>query len=169
MLDLNFAQMVLLMVQHDEQGAMGLILNRELDASVELVWKEISDGPCPSEAKLYRGGPVAGLVSALHGDEDLSQLPIAPGLHFTAAEDHIRALLERDASPLRLFVGYAGWSAGQLESELAEEAWLTIPAKPEDVFSTPEDVWARMVKIIPRANAYPGVPRDIIPIDPSAN
>jgi putative transcriptional regulator len=169
MLDPNFEQAVLLMVQHDEQGAMGLILNRPLEATVELVWKEISSAPCPCEAPLYRGGPVAGLVSALHGEPDLAQLDISPGLHFTAAEEHIRALMERDASPLRLFVGYAGWAAGQLEGELAEDAWLSIPARPDDVFSTPEDVWARMVKIIPRAQAFPGVPRDLIPTDPDVN
>lgn len=171
MLDPNFARSVLLIIQHDEQGAMGLVLNRELDATVDLVWQEIAEAgeECPCVGPLHRGGPVAGLVSALHSDPDLAQLPVSEGLHFTAAEEHIRRLMERDAQPLRLFVGYSGWSAGQLENEMAEDAWLTIPARPDDVFVPAEDQWARLVKIIPRARAYPKVPRDLIPTDPDVN
>jgi putative transcriptional regulator len=143
--DPNFARAVVLVLDHDEDGALGVVLNRAsgvpvretLDDWVELVADPpvvFGGGPVEPTAVVALGRAVAGIPTdgstAILERIQLVDLDTDPVL---AATD-----LER----LRIFAGYAGWAPGQLELEIAQGAWFTVDAEPHDVFTAdPSGLW----------------------------
>lgn len=142
--DPNFRRAVVLLCTHDEQGSFGLVLNRPLEAAVaDLLpeWRDMVSAP----HVLFAGGPVERAQAFALG---LSG--IAAGESWWTVVTGEVGLLSLDSDPVRfsavedvrLFAGYAGWSAGQLELEVAEEAWFVVDGLPRDVFTTrPERLW----------------------------
>lgn len=120
--DPNFARSVVYVLEHNERGTLGLIINRPLDIAIGELW---SDCPSPwrDQRRCGDGGPVErdkGLV--LHGDIDLPDaMPLGAGL---AVGGDTAALDPGDPLGPRLFLGHSGWSEGQLDSELAIGSWL---------------------------------------------
>lgn len=168
--DPNFARTVVLMVAHDENGALGLVLNRSLGVPIVKLAQEVTKEPTPREGMLYRGGPCESAVMVLY-DQDANISPeggsdVTAGLRFTGHASTIESLLRSADGDVRFFIGYSGWSGGQLEGELAEEAWLTLPARAEHVFSDPDLLWE-----MARAELVLGgrVNPAIIPPDPNVN
>jgi putative transcriptional regulator len=144
-----FARTVVLICQHDAEGAFGLVLNR---ASGEAVGERIvanlpeSLKGCP----LYLGGPVQpSALSFLHSDAFLVDGDVMPNLSLGHSIDSLIELGET-LSPTRkikMFAGYAGWSPGQLEGEMKRKAWLTHPASLELVFDRPpEQLWQEILR-----------------------
>lgn len=148
MLDPSFFKTVVLMVEHGENGAMGVVINRPSDIAVShalsghLNVNHLGD-------PVYFGGPVepAGLI-VLHDRDDLSESDaVIPGVYVPTRadvfEEVIRAAEEDQGSTtFRVYSGCAGWSRGQLESELERGDWYLIPADSELVFSTdPYSIW----------------------------
>ncbi len=147
--DPNFHRAVALVCQHDEQGAMGLVINRvadytlgELLAQMDIVSRDLA----LAETGVIAGGPVQperGFV--LHDDPRSwnSTLRLAPGLAITTSRDILDAMARGDGPAHALVaLGYAGWGAGQLEAELAQNSWLTVPADDAILFRTPlADRW----------------------------
>jgi putative transcriptional regulator len=139
-----FHRTVVLICQHDEDGALGLVLNRPSGQSVgEML---LADLPEPlRELPLFLGGPVQpGALSFLHSDSYLPDANVLPNLALGHSLDTLVEIGESFSGTrkLRLFAGYAGWSAGQLEEELRRESWLTHPASLDLVFdSDPERLW----------------------------
>lgn len=134
MLDPNFRRSVLLISSHDEtDGAIGLILNRPLDKRVsELVTDPTSEAL--AEVPVFLGGPVGTnqlIFATLDWDRE-SGLSLNAHVNL----DQVDQLAEEDRSALRAFVGYAGWTAGQLEDELRQNAWVV--QKPDRTALTPE-------------------------------
>lgn len=167
--DPNFSRGVTLLCQHGPEGAMGLIVNRvssyRLGDILQQMDVESGDAALAAEPVLL-GGPVQperGFV--LHdpaGARWDSTFEVSPRLHLTTSRD-ILVAMARGEGPKRALValGYAGWSAGQLEGELQEDAWLTVPADPVILFETPiEARWegaARLVGVdLNRLTAYSG-------------
>lgn len=147
--DPNFHRAVVLMVRHDaEEGALGVILNRPSRTPVREVWKEVSESPCQSDACLHLGGPVAGPLMAVHGDAELSEIEVAPGVYFCADLESLQRLLSLDDQPMKLFVGYAGWSPGQLEAEIEQGSWRAAPADAGQVFDSGDMLWERLLRQI---------------------
>ena len=134
--DPNFCRSVILLVQHDERGSLGLVLNKPLDVTVRKAWKQLSQSPCQVEGYLYRGGPCEGVLMALHTDVEASDVEVMDGVHFSTTKDAIEHLVGHAAGSVKLYVGYAGWSPGQLENELSDGAWLTLPATSTRVFDS---------------------------------
>ncbi|MEJ5915021.1 YqgE/AlgH family protein [Pseudokineococcus sp. 1T1Z-3] len=147
----DFRRSVVLVLDHDGAGALGVVVNRPLPVRVDAVlppWQEHVSAP----ARLFRGGPV-GLDSALglvvvpgDGPEPVGVRRIlgAVGLVDLDADP---AGVVRSASGLRIFAGYAGWSPGQLEGEVAEGAWVVVDAEPGDAVSArPQDLWADVLR-----------------------
>ncbi|WP_051239679.1 YqgE/AlgH family protein [Arenimonas composti] len=142
--DPNFHRTVTLICQHDESGAMGLVINRDADCTVgELLSQLKIDGGDRNlrETGVIAGGPVQrdrGFV--LHDDPRSwpSTLRFGDGLAVTTSRDILDALARGDG-PANVLVtlGYAGWEAGQLEDELAQNSWLTVPAERAILFRTP--------------------------------
>lgn len=139
-----FHRTVVLVCQHDAEGAFGLVLNRESgnkvgDALVADLPDRIKDLP------VFVGGPVQpGAMSFLHSDVFLPNANVLPNLGLSHSLDDLVELGDSfsPTQQFRLFAGYAGWSPGQLEDEMRREAWLTHPADLELVFhAEPLKLW----------------------------
>ena len=141
LVDPNFRETVVLMVHHDADGALGLVLNRPSEMSLSELWEKIADASCQSEQFLYVGGPVEGPLMALHTHQDLSEVEVLEGVHFSVQKENLNEIVTRDDASFRLFVGNAGWAGGQLESELEQGSWFTMKAEPSHVFAPGENLW----------------------------
>lgn len=139
-----FQRTVVLICQHDAEGAFGLVLNRPTGSNAaETVLTEVPENL--KSAPVYLGGPVQpGALSYLLTDSFVPDANVLPNLTLGHSLDTLLELT-REYSPtqqIKLFAGYSGWSPGQLEDEMKREAWLTHPASLELVFETaPEQLW----------------------------
>jgi putative transcriptional regulator len=144
--DPNFRRTVVLIGHHDEEGAVGVVLNKPLEAIVEEVAPPLSTLVHPGET-LFSGGPVqpeAAVVLADFEDPRRAGILALGSIGFLPEEADPASLggLRR----ARIFAGYAGWGAGQLETEMEEDSWHAIPASPDDVFtSDPGGLWRSAV------------------------
>ncbi|HEX2973448.1 MAG TPA: YqgE/AlgH family protein [Tepidisphaeraceae bacterium] len=168
LLDPNFLRSVVLMVQHDEGGALGLILNRPLETTLKEAWEQVSELPCEVEQPLHQGGPCDGPLMVLHTDSAMSDMEVLPGLFFSADKEAVEELVVHMPGSMKFFVGYAGWGPGQLENELDEGGWLTTPATAELVFEGNDEQWAVLVRQI-MDSAATWLRAKVIPDDPSVN
>lgn len=137
-----FRRAVVLLIDHSEAGAMGVVLGRVSDARVADAVPDLA--PLAGEDELvHLGGPVSPeSVVALGDFED----PDDAGVRIVASmgtldPDHLEAGVRR----LRVFAGYAGWAPSQLEAELEQDAWIVEPASPEDAFAE-GDVWTTALR-----------------------
>jgi putative transcriptional regulator len=167
--DPNFFRTVVLIFRHSEDGAAGVVLNRRMTATVQEVWRQVSETPCECTASLYLGGPVEGPLMVVHGDESKSEMTVLPGVYLTTGREAVEQLVLDDRPPLRFFVGYAGWGAGQLERELGEGAWRVAPATVEHVFGPEDELWHRLTKQITAAAFLSALNIKHSPTDPSMN
>ncbi|MBN1909217.1 MAG: YqgE/AlgH family protein, partial [Pirellulales bacterium] len=167
--DENFFRTVVLMVEHTDQGALGVVLNRLAEQSVEQLWSEVSEASCSSTRKVNLGGPVSGPLLAVHTDQRLAELEILAGLYLAAQKDHLDQLVQQETHRWRVFLGHAGWGGGQLESELEQGAWLVTPATKEYVFHRAEDLWETVAKHIGDTVLLESLNIKHLPQDPSVN
>jgi len=151
LIDPNFRQTVVLMVHHDSEGALGLVLNRSSDMALGELWEKIASSPCQSEQLLNFGGPVEGPLMAVHTHKDLSESEILPGVYFSVQKDNLNEIVTREDNSFRVFVGNAGWAGGQLEAELEQGSWYTLEASPSHVFGNDEDLWQTVFRAATRA------------------
>lgn len=147
-----FKRTVTYICEHNQDGAMGLIINQPVDLTVNALLEQLEIVVPTSRPALtgpvFAGGPVArdrGFV--LHHPQDVwrSSLQLSDDIMITTSKD-ILEQLGTDAAPDKflLTLGYAGWEAGQLERELAENSWLTIPADADIMFNTPvQERWQK--------------------------
>jgi putative transcriptional regulator len=156
-----FRRTVVLVIEHTSEGAMGVVLNRESETRVADAVPQLA--ALAQEDDLIRvGGPVAPeSVVALGEFADLSEA----GMHVigrlgTLDPESANESLGR----LRVYAGYAGWGAGQLDGELEQDAWLVAPAEEDDPFSA-DDIWSRALER--RGGAYRLLAT--MPPDPSQN
>ena len=144
-----FHRSVVLICQHDPEGAFGLILNRSMESSLgEMVVEQLPDSI--QDHPLYLGGPVQpGALSFLHGDDFLPSGNVLENVTLGHSLEELSEIAE-SFSPhkqLRVFAGYAGWSPGQLESEMESQAWLTHPASKELIFDlAPDALWNEILR-----------------------
>jgi putative transcriptional regulator len=167
--DANFYRSVVLMIQHDDEGAFGLILNRPTNNTISDLWEVMAQLPCDCQEPVHIGGPVAGPLIAIHSDFTQSELEIASGVYFASNKDSIVQIVTKPQGPFRLFVGYSGWASGQLDGELEAGGWMTEPATCEDVFSDHSELWNRVARRIGLDILSPTIKQTIIPEDPSMN
>ena len=167
--DPNFFKSVVLLVQHDTNGSLGLVLNRPLQVTIRNAWKQLSQTPCQLDGRLHRGGPCEEVLVALHTDVEASDVEVISGLHFSTTKDAIEHLVAHGGQRVRLYIGYAGWSAGQLEGELASGSWLTVPATADHVFSPGVPSWEKIVRDIGHESLSQWIDPEILPDDPSVN
>lgn len=163
--DPNFSRSVVLIAEHGADGALGVVLNRPSQATVEEVVPDLTPLLGPDEP-VFTGGPVQpGGVMVVAEFEDPAQaaLPLEGDVGFIALEADLQDLSTRRA---RAFAGHAGWGPGQLESELDEEAWFVAPFVAEDAFcDEPGVLWSSV--LTRKGGEYALVAR--MPADPSLN
>ena len=142
--DPNFARTVSLICQHDGDGAMGLVVNRPSEYTLGDIFDQMNiegGDPAMRSRQVLSGGPVRpdrGFV--VHGGERSwdSTLRVVDGLYVTTSRDVLEAMARGDGPAQTLVVlGCASWGAGQLEQELADNAWLTVESAPELLFDLP--------------------------------
>lgn len=136
--DPHFADSVVLMLDADEAGALGVVLNRPSSVAVSDV-VEGWGGVCADPGVLFMGGPVGAegalALAALHdGDDAPVGFRVVVGRLGVLDLDTPVELVDGALDRLRIFAGYAGWGAGQLEQEVAEGHWYVVPAELSDVF-----------------------------------
>ena len=148
LLDPNFEHTVVYLLDHSDEGALGIVLNRPSDVEVADAlprWDALATHP----RLMYVGGPVqpeavVGLGRP-RGDDAEAIQPVSEGVGVVDLRAHPLALIG-DLEDFRLFVGYAGWGMGQLEAEIAEGGWFVVDARPEDVFTAETDeLWVTVL------------------------
>ncbi len=154
--DPNFERTVTLICEHNDEGALGIIINRTTDLQISEVFQQL-ELAVPrtglADQPVMHGGPVAqsrGFV--LHGSDQAweSTLQLGHGLRLTTSRDIMVAMSEGDGPEHSLFaLGYAGWSAGQLEHEMSDNAWLSVNCSSELIFETPiEERWDAATRLL---------------------
>ena len=149
MTDSNFAQTVTFIWEHNSDGALGIIINRPLQMNLLDVFEQLKMPTAPGvfgRQSVLQGGPVQtdrGFVVHQVGGHWEHTRRISPRLQVTTSPDILNAMARGSGPDTALVaLGYAGWSAGQLETELAQNAWLTAPCDERILFDTPyEDRW----------------------------
>jgi putative transcriptional regulator len=153
--DPNFRRAVVLVVHHDAESTFGLVLNREVELTVEELCESLQF-PWNGErdAEVAWGGPVESNSGWLLfqdslemevDDEHVSRLE--GSLCFAGSMDVFRQLAGQPPADLRIFLGYAGWGGGQLEMELAQGAWVVAPLSSDVVFDVPrEAMWDHVLR-----------------------
>jgi putative transcriptional regulator len=149
MVDDNFARSVVYLCEHNEKGALGLVINKPIDIKLKNLFEKVElplEREELAEMPVYFGGPVQterGFV--LHEALGTEPSPYSStlaipggGLEMTTSKDVLEAM-SSGTGPKRVLVtlGYSGWGAGQLEDELSRNGWLTVDAQPEIIFDTP--------------------------------
>lgn len=156
MADPYFAQSLVYVCEHNENGALGIIVNRPIDMNLASLFEKIElplEHKELSELPVYFGGPVQldrGFVLHRPVGQWQSTLAVNGNVGLTSSRDILVAVGESgDPAEFIITLGYAGWGAGQLEEELAQNAWLTVPARPDILFEMPpeERLPAAMMKL----------------------
>jgi putative transcriptional regulator len=164
--DPDFRHTVVLVGEHNSDGALGVVLNRALNVTVEDAVPVLS-ALVPSGELLFQGGPVqpnSPVLLAELAHPELADIPVFGSVGFLVGE--ISPDVEPGVIRARVFAGYSGWGPGQLEAEIADDAWILEPAREEDVFTdVPDLLWSRV--LARKGPEYKRLSR--MPYDPSMN
>ena len=169
MLDPNFERAVVLMVQHNDEGALGLVLNRPTEVSLREAIAAVSDVDVEVDVELRQGGPCEGPLMVVHREQDHAQSEVLPGVFFSTEQDLVEQLMMDDSDSAMYFAGYAGWGPGQLEGEIGSGSWLVTEGSVERVFHLDHDVWTAMVRDESKRRLGDSMNPKAVPPDPSVN
>jgi putative transcriptional regulator len=150
MADPNFSTTVTLVCEHNSDGALGIIINRPMAMKLGGLFEQLNlegSEDALADQPVLVGGPVAcerGFVLHNPGASYESTVDVSPEIQLTLSRDVIDAMATGSGPEKSLVaLGYAGWDAGQLEEEMLNNAWLTVPASPEVIFDVPfADRWS---------------------------
>ena len=145
--DPNFERSVVLLCEHNEEGSFGLVLNQ----ATPLTLKDVISDEVYADMPLHVGGPVE--HNTLHfvhrlGNAIKDAIPVTDGIWWSGDFEQVKSLLNMGKvgpQQVRFFVGYSGWGAGQLDGEIAQNAWMLTDADADFVFTTPSDQFWRGV------------------------
>lgn len=170
LLDPNFADTVVLLLDVDDDGALGVVLNRPSGVPVAEVladWGDVVDEP----EVLFRGGPVSteGALAVAHlrrsDDVPVGFREVVDGLGVVDLDTPVE-LVDGTFDGMRIFAGYAGWGASQLQGEIEEGSWYVVPAQVPDVFrDDPTELWRDVLRRQPGELAW----HSTRPVDPDLN
>ena len=150
MADPYFARTLTYVCEHNDQGALGIVVNRPIEMTLQALFERLElslKDPAHADAPIYFGGPVhtdRGFVLHLPAGDWQATLKVTAAksgaIGLTTSKDILEAV-GRGEGPAKMLVslGYAGWSAGQIEHELKQNAWLTVEAKDAIIFDLPAD------------------------------
>ena len=163
--DLNFAQTVVLLIEYGPKGAMGLVIDRPTQVLASEVLK---DAKALRGLQVYWGGPVQpeavfGLVNTPHPSK--RAIRVFEGIYLTGKRQDLEAAARGGKADerVRVYLGYTGWGAGQLEGEVMSNGWLVTRGEPAAVFSPePEKLWRRTYQLLDRLEAFEPVGRGVV-------
>src|SRR5262245_20618751 len=165
-----FAKTVILMLEHSDEGALGMVLNRPTDAKVTDIAEKVLDEAFEWDKAIGLGGPVPGPLMVIHTDEDHADQEVIPGVYSTIEANKIREIIRQKPEPSLVLANYSGWGPGQLEGEFGVDSWLTLPATVEHIFwEGGKSLWDVAVNAVnaKKLSQFLGL-RDV-PSDPSLN
>lgn len=140
--DTNFYRTVVFMIEHSDDGAIGVVLNRPANVTLADLWDKLNGNlEVQRDAPVYVGGPVNGPVLALHNQYQYSESTIIDGVFMTMARDQLNRLMMDEGGEVKVFSGYSGWAPKQLENEIERGGWLLLDAEPNHVFGSPDELW----------------------------
>lgn len=156
LLDPNFARTVTYICEHNEHGAMGIVINRPLNVTLGALLSQLgiqTMHPRVAQIPIYQGGPVQtdrGFVLHSGGHSYESTLSITPEISITTSRDILEAIAAGEGPEhVLVALGYAGWAGGQLEQEMSANAWLNGPASLEIIFEMdPSARWMAAAQLI---------------------
>lgn len=156
MADPNFNSTVTLVCEHNDQGALGIVINRPMEMNLGGLFEQLNlvePNPALANHPVLIGGPVArerGFVLHEPGPAFESSVSVSPEVQLTLSRDVIDSMAAGEGPEKSLVaLGYAGWDAGQLEAEMLANTWLTVPAEPSVIFDVPfADRWSVAANII---------------------
>ena len=156
--DPNFTHSVVLLCQHDADGAFALVLNRPVTTTARIVPQGDIDAATEQEVEVWIGGPVEperSWILLRDNTRDDNAIRVCDGVYLSTSARILEEMLASpDQSRARLIAGYAGWGPGQLDEEVAASAWLSGDIDLDIVFQTPADkMWERAIR---RLGAEPG-------------
>lgn len=139
-----FERTVCMIVHHDQQGAIGIVLNRGFPHEASTLMQQIA-GSHQSQRSglLHFGGPHSGPVVALHNCDAFAEYQSADGVYLAAQIQNVRALVTspNDACDVKIMVGQADWQAGELDREFEQGLWLPLPVTSQLVFADDQQMW----------------------------
>jgi putative transcriptional regulator len=146
MVDPHFAKTLTFICEHNDQGALGVVINRPIEMNLQTLLEQVSiplESDVLKSIPVHFGGPVQvdrGFVLHMPIGQWQSTLAVGSEIGLTTSKDILQAVA-RGEGPKQILVtlGYAGWSPGQLEHELAQNAWLTVHAMPDVIFELPPE------------------------------
>lgn len=164
----TFLRTVVLVAEHGDEGAMGLVLNRPSETDVSEAVPDL-EPLVERDGRIFVGGPVAAtavVVLAEFQDPRRAALVVDGDLGFVPADAEDPVLLGAELGRSRVFAGHAGWGPGQLEDELEDEAWIVTESTREDVFTQDADgLWPAVLRRLGGEHALLAT----MPADPSLN
>jgi putative transcriptional regulator len=171
--DPNFLRSVVYILKHDAEGAIGLLLNRPMNITIGSLLGQLNDEPIDNEAPVFCGGPVDGPLMLLqeHVNQDTSLRTV----YVASDQERITEICsnqgdtQHPAVRYRVFDGYSGWGAGQLDDELRCGGWLVWEIEPDQLFADPQKLWRMAIKQIGRDILSGGIDPARIPEDPAYN
>lgn len=147
--DPNFMRTVVFLCEHQEQGSFGFVLNRKYENTIDELIPELEGHKIP----VYYGGPVQmDTIHFLHQYplEIPGSMEVMKGIYWGGEFDKVVEMVKSkviDVNKIRFYIGYSGWSGGQLDSELSEKSWLTVKATRKLVFHRKyEEIWKESLK-----------------------
>lgn len=158
--DPNFYRSVVLMLEHSDETAMGLVINRPSSIAVDAAMMKLKQTAVSADP-IYAGGPVeTSALFILHNCSKLGQQDeqVIDGVFLTGSHESFESLVSNDANcvsgcEFRIYCGYAGWGPEQLEGEIDRGDWYTLPAAADMVFSLdPYNVWEECLQIVKEKN-----------------
>ncbi len=138
--DPAFFKTVILVIQHSEEQAVGVVLNRPGNSTVGELFKNAYHGSQP----VYSGGPVPGPLMAIHACKRLSDLEVLDGVWYSVKKKSLDKLVREADYPMRLFDSHSGWGPRQLEEQIEDGGWRVVPATVGDVFREKGDLWEEL-------------------------
>ncbi len=165
-----FSKTVILMFEHNEQGAMGVVLNKPTQATVADVAEQVFSESLDWDKQIHLGGPVPGPLLVVHTLPHLADQMLIDGVFSSFEPSKVEAILRAREHPCLVMANYSGWGPGQLENEMAENSWLTWPATGDLVFADEHaDLWNEVVRQIRGAQLKEMFHVEHVPNDPTFN
>ncbi len=165
-----FTRSVILMLDHSEQGAMGVILNLPISTQISDLAGKIFEEDFRWSKHLHLGGPVPGSLIVVHALEDQADSEIVPGVYVTFDASLVQEVIRQRPEPSLVIANYSGWGPGQLEGEFNWDSWTTMPATSENVFWKGErDLWKAVSSEVNARKLSEFLGLRNLPIDPGLN
>ena len=162
-----FSQTVVLLLQHSKNGSFGVVLNRAADDRIKAAWHQLTG--LEIDRRIVAGGPVGGPVFAIHQSQAAAEMEMPGGIFVTASSDALKSIVRANEFDYRIVFGVAAWQPGQLDREMLNGYWYSMPAEIDCVFDDPEWMWEKAISRYGRECMKDLLGLEELPEDPTIN